>query len=193
VPRDSESRAVETTRLIRAAAEGEPRVTEELLPLVYEELHELARARMAREPRGHTLQATALVHEAFLRLLGPNGEAARWSGRGHFFGAAARAMRRILVERARRVRRLRHGGELERVPLSEPGAPSAGGERDVLALDAALEKLERLAPRQAEVVQLRHFAGLTVEETARALEVSPATVKSDWSFARAWLHRELES
>ena len=191
-PRDD---AAEADPLLRRADEWESRSAQELLPLVYEQLHELARTRMAREPKGHTLQATALVHEAYLRLVGPSTRSSPWSGRGHFFGAAARAMRRILVERARRTRRLRHGGAMERIELSDSIALRGGsaGELDVIALDAALTKLEGLEPRKAEVVQLRHFAGLTVEETAQVLDVSPATVKSDWSFARAWLHRELST
>jgi RNA polymerase sigma factor (TIGR02999 family) len=185
-------RTLQATRLLEAAAAGEPRAAEELLPLVYEELHELARSHMAREPAGHTLQATALVHEAYLRLLGPGERApARWSGRGHFFAAAARAMRRILVERARRQRRIRHGGELGRVELTESVALGDEERFDLLALDGALARLETLDARRAQVVMLRYFAGLSVEEAAAALDVSPATVKADWSFARAWLHREL--
>lgn len=186
--------AERVTQLLEAAARGESRAAEELLPLVYEELHRLARRRLADEPPGGTLQATALVHEAWLRLVGSAEAAAdeRWNGRGHFFGAAARAMRRILVERARRRGGLRHGGALARVELTESVAVGAEESLDLLALDAALTRLEALDARRAEVVALRFFAGLTVEETARALDVSPGTVKNDWAFARAWLHRELE-
>jgi RNA polymerase sigma factor (TIGR02999 family) len=177
-------RTLQATRLLEAAAAGEPRAAEELLPLVYEELHELARSHMAREPAGHTLQATALVHEAYLRLLGPgNREPARWSGRGHFFAAAARAMRRSLVERARRLRRIRHGGELGRVELTESVGLGDEERLDLLALDGALARLEALDARRTQVLMLRYFAGLSVEEAAAALDVSPATVKADWSFA----------
>lgn len=188
----AEAGAERVTRLLEAAAGGEPRAAEELLPLLYDELHRLARQRMAAEPAGQTLQATALVHEAWLRLVGPAGEDARWSGRGHFFGAAALAMRRILVERARGRARLRHGGALRRVELTESLAVGDEETLDLLALDAALARLEELDARKAEVVSLRFFAGLTVEDTALALGVSPGTVKNDWAFARAWLHRELE-
>jgi RNA polymerase sigma factor (TIGR02999 family) len=186
--------AAQVTRLLEAAARGEARAAEELLPLVYEELRTLARRRLAEEPPGHTLQATALVHEAWLRLVGPEGEGEGepWNGRGHFFGAAARAMRRILVERARRRAGLRHGGALKRVELTENVAVGDEESLDLLALDAALVRLEALEARKAEVVGLRFFAGLSVEEAARALDVSPGTVKNDWNFARAWLHRELE-
>jgi len=139
-----------------------------------------------------TLQATALVHEAYLRLVGEEPAGSLWSGRGHFFGAAARAMRRILVERSRRKARARHGGDARRVELCESVVLGAEDDVDYLALDAALERLEGLEPRRHEVVMLRYFAGLGVEETARVLGIAPATVKADWSFARAWLHRELE-
>lgn len=166
---------------------------EELLPLVYDELLTLAKRRMANEPTGQTLQATALVHEAWLRLAGSDPDAARWANRSHFFAAAATAMRRILVDRARAKLGPRRGGGRGRVELRESaviGGEDAGP--DHVALDAALERLERLEPRKGRVVLLRYFAGLTIEETAEALGISPATVKADWSFARAWLHRELE-
>jgi RNA polymerase sigma factor (TIGR02999 family) len=196
----AEAEAERVTRLLEAAAGGEPRAAEELLPLLYDELHGLARQRMAAEPAGQTLQATALVHEAWLRLVGPapggrwggrGGPHGRWSGRGHFFGAAARAMRRILVERARQRGRLRHGGALRRVELTESVAVGDEETLDLLGLDTALSRLEDLDARKAEVVSLRFFAGLTVEDAALALGVSPGTVKNDWAFARAWLHREL--
>jgi RNA polymerase sigma factor (TIGR02999 family) len=181
------------TLLLEAASRGESSAAEELLPLVYEELHRLARQRLALEPPGGTLQATALVHEAWLRLVGSgHAEDEGWNGRGHFFGAAARAMRRILVERARRRAGLRHGGALRRVELTESVAVGDEESLDLLALDAALARLEALDARKAEVVALRFFAGLSVDEAARALGVSPGTVKNDWAFARAWLHRELE-
>lgn len=186
--------AHEVTQLINLASGGDSRAAEELLPLVYQELRRLARARMAAESgagAGHTLQPTALVHEAYMRLLGPNGETLRWDGRAHFFGAAARAMRRILVERARSRNRVKRGGGRARVELDE-NAVAADPESDsVLELEAALEKLEQLDRRKAEVVMLRYYAGLSIDETAAALDFSPATVKNDWSFARAWLNREM--
>lgn len=194
----------DVTQLINLASGGDSRAAEELLPLVYQELRKLAHARMAKESgggAGHTIEATALVHEAYLRLLGPGGESLRWDGRAHFFGAAARAMRRILVDRARGRNRLKRGGggggDRERIELHEDAiaAPSSAesdaGSDMVLAMEAALEKLESLDRRKAEVVMLRHYAGLSIEETAFALNVSPATVKNDWAFARAWLNREL--
>jgi RNA polymerase sigma factor (TIGR02999 family) len=192
--------ADDVTLALDAVRRGDARASEQLLQAVYDQLRELARARIAREPgagAGMTLDATALVHEAYLRVAGqsPKGGSAKgWDNRGHFFGAAAQAMRRILVERARHRKRQRHGGGRERVQLDEDLAAHANPEADgtdLIALDEALDKLERLDPRKAKVVSLRYFAGLGVEETADALDLSPATVKNDWSFARAWLHREL--
>lgn len=183
----------EVTQLLALASDGDSQAAAELLPLVYDELRRLARARMAKEAAGgagFTLQPTALVHEAYMRLLGDAD--VKWDNRGHFFGAAARAMRRILVERARHRDRIKHGGGRKRVELQDDAAmsqePEAG---ELLALDEVLEKLERMDRRKAEVVMLRYFAGLSVEETAAALAISPATVKNDWAFARAWLHREM--
>jgi RNA polymerase sigma factor (TIGR02999 family) len=161
----------------------------ELLPQVYEELRRLARFRIAREREGLTLQPTALVHEAYLRLT-KDGADRRWDRRGHFFAAAAIAMRRILVERARHYRRIKHGGEQQRVELADEPMPSADL-ADVLAVDQALSRLEVLDPIKAKIVLLRYFAGLTIEETADAMEVSPATVKNEWAFARAWLQDAL--
>ena len=158
----------------------------ELLPQVYDELRRLARARIAREPAGLTLQPTALVHEAYLRLA--SGSDRRWDRRGHFFAAAAIAMRRILVERARHYRRIKHGGAQHRVELDSEAPGTASALPEVLAVDQALTKLEQIDPQKARVVLLRYFAGLTVEETAAAMDVSPATVKNEWAFARAWLH-----
>jgi RNA polymerase sigma factor (TIGR02999 family) len=189
------------TLALQAARHGDARAADGLLEKVYDELRELARARMAREPgrgAGMTLDPTALVHEAYLRVIGDPGNVdrppQRWENRGHFFAAAALAMRRILVERARHRGRLRHGGGRDRAELVDDvvasPAPEADG-TDLIALDEALRKLEGLDPRKAQVVSLRYFAGLTVEETADALDLSPATVKNDWAFARAWLHREL--
>lgn len=167
-----------------------PGSSEDLLPQVYDELRRLARARLAREAPGLTLQPTALVHEAYLRLAG-DGVDRRWDRRGHFFAAAAISMRRILVERARRVRRVKHGGGQVQVEL-DPDSPAAGADlHDILAIDEALAELERVDARKAQVVMLRYFAGLTVEETAEAMALSPATVKNEWAFARVWLHRVL--
>lgn len=181
------------TLLLSAIGRGDARATDELLPIVYDELRRLAQRRMAGEPAGHTLQATALVHEAYLRLVG-DGEAVAWENRAHFFGSAARAMRRILVERARRVGSEKRGGDRERVDASEAElvvAAPQGDALDLLALDEALEKLEAFDADLARLVMLRTFAGLGVDETAQALGVSPRTVKRDWSVAKAWLHRAM--
>ncbi len=188
--------AQHVTRLMRAAGAGDPKAAESLLPLVYDELRRLAAAQLSKEPAGQTLQPTALVHEAYLRLVG--GEAIEWQGRGHFFAAAARAMRRILIDRARRHRAAKHGGSLGRSDLHEdmiadPTPGPGGSAMDLLRLDAALARLETRDSRQAEIVLLRYFAGLSIEQTAEALGVSTGTVKNDWVFARAWLRRELES
>jgi len=172
--------------------DDKPGSSAELLPQVYEELRRLARARLAREPAGMTLQPTALVHEAYLRLAG-DGSKQRWDRRGHFFAAAAIAMRRILVERARHYRRIKHGGTQQRVDLDFDSPAYAPALADVLAIDQALTRLEQLDPPKAQVVLLRYFAGLTIEETAAAMDLSPATVKNEWAFARAWLHDVLRS
>jgi RNA polymerase sigma factor (TIGR02999 family) len=179
----------EVTRLLEEIEGGDPQAAEELLPLVYSELRRLAAARMARETPGHTLQPTALVHEAYLRLVG--GSEVEWSNRGHFFAAAAEAMRRILIERARRYARVRHGGEQRRVDLPSGVDDEVQDLDQVLALDQALSRLEERDPEMAQVAKLRHFAGLTVQETAQALDVSPRTVNRLWTAARAWLGREL--
>ena len=168
---------------------GDPGAAEDLLPLVYEELRKLARSRMARERPGQTLQATALVHEAYLRLRG--GRETSWASRAQFFAAAAEAMRRILIERARRSGRQKRGGEWQRVEIEDgllAGVPPA---TDVLALDEALSRLAGHDPAMARVVELRVFAGLTVEEIALALDTSARTVKRRWTAGRVWLHREL--
>lgn len=178
------------TELTLAAADGDARAGEDLLPLVYDELRRLARARMAREPAGHTLTPTALVHEAYLRLV--DGEAGGWNGRRHFFGAAARAMRRILVERARRVARERHGGRLRRVTLEDGRTPHAPPPEEVLAVTEALDRLAERDAEMAQVVELRYFAGLTVEEVAELLGTSTRSVYRTWSAAKAWLRREIE-
>ncbi len=168
---------------------GEPTAAIELLPLVYDELRRLAADRLANEPgggAGYTLQPTSLVHEAFLRLV--NQGTIHWNGRGHFFGAAAQAMRRILVERARQQRQLKRGADFDRVPLTDlPAHDDETAAPDLLALDQALTELAAEEQRCGEVVMLRYFAGLSVEETAEVLSTSPATVKRDWQYARAWL------
>ena len=180
----------QVSRILTAAGrEGGERAAEELLPILYEELRSLARSRLARERGSQTLQATALVHEAYLRLVGS--EDPGWRGRAHFFGAAAEAMRRVLVDRARAKGRAKRGGGAQRVTLDESAIVSAEPPDDLLALDAALGRLEKHDPRKAQVVKLRHFAGLSLEDTAAALDVSLSTVKADWTYARAWLHREI--
>jgi len=180
----------EVTRILSDLAQGDAHAAGQLLPLVYEELRKLAAARMAEEAPGHTLNATALVHEAYLRLIEP-ADAARWDNRGHFFAAAAEAMRRILVESARRKRREKHGGDRQRLDLdaAQPAAPDA--RHDLVALDDALTRLEAEDPQAAKLVELRHFTGLSVAEAALALGISPRTADRVWAFARAWLHREL--
>jgi RNA polymerase sigma factor (TIGR02999 family) len=183
----------DATLLLNGIESGDPKAADQLLPLVYEQLRALAASRMANEAAGHTLQPTALVHEAFLRLLRlPPGSV---QNRVHFFALAAQAMRRILADHARRHRAAKRGGSAVRVPLElvEGGAPGTPAGDDVAAddLDAALEDLAKLDERQARVVELRFFGGLSIEETAEVLAVSPATVKRDWLVARAWLHREL--
>jgi RNA polymerase sigma factor (TIGR02999 family) len=175
----------DVTHILCAIEQGDPRAAEQLLPLVYDELRQLARQRLAQEKPGQTLQPTALVHEAYLRLVG--GEEARpWNSRGHFFAAAAEAMRRILIDNARRKRRPKHGGDRQRVDLDESLCESEG-EENLLALDDALTRLARQEPRKAELVKLRYFAGLSLEEAAACLGISPATAKRDWVVARAWL------
>jgi RNA polymerase sigma factor (TIGR02999 family) len=159
---------------------------------VYDELRRLARSRLAREPAGLTLQPTALVHEAYLRLAGDRADR-RWDRRGHFFGAAAIAMRRILVERARHSKRIKHGGTQQRVELDAESPALAPELADVLAIDQALSRLEQIDPPKAQIVLLRYFAGLTIEETADTMDLSPATVKNEWAFARAWLYDTLRS
>jgi len=183
---------VHVTQLLAAAGAGDSRAASELLPLVYGELRKLARARMAAEPEGgagQTIQPTALVHEAYLRLIGDAD--LKWNNRGHFFGAAALAMRRILVDRARERKSLKRGGDRARVELNETGAEQEPEPEQVLGLDAALTRLASISKRRADVVMLRYFAGLSVDETAMALGVSAATVKNEWKFARAWRRRDL--
>jgi RNA polymerase sigma factor (TIGR02999 family) len=177
------------TELLHSWHGGDEATRDRLVPLVYDELHRLARVQFARERRDHTLQPTALVHEAFLRLM--DHEAIDWQGRTHFFALASTTMRRILVSHARKHQAAKRGQGGVAVTLSEDHAVAPARDVDVVALDAALAELARLDPRQCRVVELRYFGGLTIEETAAALGISSATVKLDWSLARAWLFREL--
>jgi RNA polymerase sigma factor (TIGR02999 family) len=181
----------QVTQVLALAAQGDARGTDELLPLVYEELRRIARAHMANERVGGTLQPTALVHEAYMRLVGGGDATESWNSRGHFFGAAAQAMRRILVERARSRDRLKRGGDWGRVDLDDAGPAWSPDDDDVLALEEVLERFERVDPERARVVMLRYFTGLTIEQTALALDTSVDRVRGDWAFARAWIHREL--
>jgi RNA polymerase sigma factor (TIGR02999 family) len=171
-------------------SQGDPQASAELLPLVYDELRKLAAQKLAHERPGQTLQATGLVHEAYARLVGGTNDP-EWNNRGHFFGAAAEAMRRILIENARRKGRIRHGGELKRVDLDSQLAVTDDTNTDLLALDEELKRLEAEDPEAAQVVKLRYFAALTIEETAAALGLSPRTVNRHWAFARAWLYVQL--
>jgi len=182
----------EVTRILSAVEQGDPGAAEQLLPLVYDELRKLAAQKLAREKAGQTLEATALVHDAYLRMVGA-GDDQRWDHRGHFFAAAAEAMRRILVENARRKRSSKHGGGLVRQDLDDIqlAAPELG--EDLEALDEALNRLAEKDPIKAELVKLRHFAGLTVEEAAQALGISTTTANRYWTYARAWLHQEIIS
>ncbi|MFO0892973.1 MAG: ECF-type sigma factor [Isosphaeraceae bacterium] len=175
----------EVTRLLSAIDRGEPRASEELLPLVYDELRKLAALKLAREKPGQTLQATALVHDAFLRLVG-NGDPG-WSNRGHFFAAAAEAMRRILVENARKKASTKGGGGRDRVDLAGAEPTIEGPSLDLLALDEALTALEAKDARKARLIKLRYFAGLTVDEAAAVLGISRSTADNDWAYARSWL------
>jgi RNA polymerase sigma factor (TIGR02999 family) len=180
----------DVTQILSRIEVGDPGATDELLPLVYEELRRLAAQRLAHEKPGQTLQATALVHEAYVRLIGgPTNQ--HWNGRGHFFAAAAEAMRRILVDQARRKHRVRHGGELRRIDFDSELQISDEADENLLALDEALQRLASEEPEAAEVVKLRYFAGLTIEEVASALGISVRTVNRHWAYARAWLFRQL--
>jgi RNA polymerase sigma factor (TIGR02999 family) len=181
----------DVTRVLVAFEQGDPRASEQLLPLVYDELRKLAAQKMAQEAPGQTLEATALVHEAFLRLLG-GGKNVHWDSRGHFFAAAAEAMRRILVESARRKRSLKRGGGLVRTDFNEQEISAPEIHEDVVALDKALTKLAAVDKPAADLVQLRYFAGLTLSEAARALGVSERTAGRMWTYARAWLRLEIE-
>jgi RNA polymerase sigma factor (TIGR02999 family) len=180
----------DVTQLLDAAAAGDPKAAAELLPLVYEELRKLAAARMAAEAPDHTLEPTALVHEAYLRLVGQD-PGNPWNSRGHFFAAAAEAMRRILVESARRKGRLKRGREHRRVDLDSACLVSAAPSLDLLALDEALTKFSQTEPAKSELVKLRFFAGLTMPDAAAALNISLATAERYWTFAKSWLYAEL--
>jgi RNA polymerase sigma factor (TIGR02999 family) len=186
------------TGILSQAERGDPAAAEQLLPLVYDELRKLAAAKLASEKPGHTLQPTALVHEAYLRLIGPAEGAADSAGqsfnsRGHFFAAAAESMRRILVEAARRKGRQKRGGDLARQPLEVDQLAAPEKEDDLLALDAALDELARQHPRKAELIKLRYFAGLTQAQAAEALGIGVSTADRDWAYARAWLFREISA
>lgn len=181
----------DVTLILSRIEHGDSDAADQLLPLVYDELRKLAAARLANENPGQTLQATALVHDAYIRLVDVE-QAQRWDSRGHFFAAAAEAMRRILVESARRKARTRHGGEVQRVELDPHLISHPSRREDLIALDEALDRLEQVDARKASLVKLRYFAGLTMPEAARALGVSLATAERDWRYARVWLLRELE-
>ncbi len=190
----------DVTRILSAIEHGDPTAAEQLLPLVYAELRQLAAHKLAQEKPGQTLQATALVHEAYLRLVASpgreSGEAEQpWHSRGHFFAAAAEAMRRILVEKARRKQRQRHGGGLHKQPLNdnEPALAAPVDALDLLALNEALDRLEATSPRRAQLVKLRYFAGFTLPEVAEMLGIAQSTAEADWTYAKAWLKREMET
>jgi RNA polymerase sigma factor (TIGR02999 family) len=180
----------EVTRILESIARREPGSSEALTPLVYEELRRLATQRLTREAPGQTLQATALVHEAYIRLVDQD-QSPHWNSRGHFFAAAAEAMRRILIEHARRKQTEKHGGQLVRQSLDEVDVAVESPPQDILALDEALTKLAAEDPTKAELVKLRYFAGLSVEEAAQVLGISRATADRYWSYARVWLYSEL--
>jgi RNA polymerase sigma factor (TIGR02999 family) len=181
----------DVTHILSAIEHGDPNAAEQLLPLVYDELRQLAAQRLAQEKPGQTLQPTALVHEAYLRLVDVD-QAQQWDSRGHFFAAAAEAMRRILVESARKKKCLRHGGAVRRVDLQEVASLADSPDDDLLALDEALTRLAAREPVKAELVKLRYFAGLSIDEAADLMHISRTTAKRYWAFARAWLLAELD-
>jgi RNA polymerase sigma factor (TIGR02999 family) len=180
----------DVTRILSAIEQGDPHAAEELLPLVYDELRKLAAQRLAEEKPGQTLQATALVHEAYLRLVGAE-KVQPWDSRGHFFAAAAEAMRRILINQARDKNRLKRGGDRKRLNLDQLGAVEDATDDDLVALDEALEQLARVNPPCAELVKLRFFAGLNLDDVAASLGISRRTADRYWAFARAWLYQAL--
>lgn len=181
----------QATRILEAAAAGDERAAEQLLPLVYDELRHLAATKLAREAPGQTLQPTALVHEAWLRLIGSGHD--HWNGRGHFFGAAAEAMRRILIDRARKRHRERHGHGLVRLDISQLDLAITTDDALLLQVNEALEKLQAESPERAQLVKLRFFTGLSIPEAATAMGIAPATANRYWAFARAWLLAELQA
>jgi RNA polymerase sigma factor (TIGR02999 family) len=181
----------DVTRILSAIEAGDRSAAEQLLPSVYDELRRLAAQRLAQEKPGQTLQATALVHEAYLRLVGPD-PGQHWDSRGHFFAAAAEAMRRILVENARRKRGLKHGGGRHRQPLEPDAIAEPVAAEDLLALDEALTRLAATEPQVAELVKLRYFAGLTIPDAAAQLRISPRTADAWWSYAKAWFQATLQ-
>lgn len=185
----TENRFDDIRNLLEEVEKTQNQSSAQLLPLLYDELRRLARRLLSTYPKGQTLQATALVHEAYLRL-GPQ-DSQNWNNRRHFFGAASLAMRRILVEQARRKKAVKHGGNLKRLDIELDNLPIENGEVDILALDQALNKLDKFASRKVEVVQLRYFTGLSIAEVAETLQVSEATVERDWRFARAYLFDRL--
>ena len=178
------------TQIISDLQRGDSAAAEQLLPLVYEELRQLAAVRLANERPGQTLQATALVHDAYLRLAGGS-EEQHWENRGHFFAAAAEAMRRILVETARRKNRIKHGGQMSRQDLDDAEIVAPEIHEDLISLDRALDRLKSIDPQAVELVHLRYFAGLSNAEAANLLDISPRTADRLWAFARAWLHQEI--
>jgi RNA polymerase sigma factor (TIGR02999 family) len=180
----------DVTQILSEIEQGDPAAAELLLPLIYDELRRLAAARLQHEKPGQTLQATALVHEAYLRLIGSENDA-RWNSRGHFFAAAAEAMRRILVDAARRKATAKHGGEFNRIELNDEQLATAEPRLDLLALNDALDQLAARDPRKAELVKLRFFAGLTLAEAAIALGISASTADADWAYAKAWLRLQV--
>jgi RNA polymerase sigma factor (TIGR02999 family) len=181
----------DVTQLLHALDRGDPHAAAQLLPLVYDELRRLAAARLAAEPSGNTLQPTALVHEAYLRLVGtPGGD--QWDSRGHFFAAAAEAMRRILIDQARQKATARHGGTMKRQALDPEAAASPEPREDLLALDEALDRLAAEDPLKADLVKLRYFVGMSLAEAAAALGLSQRTAGRHWAYARAWLRRAVE-
>ena len=182
----------DVTQILNAIEDGDPSAAEELLPLIYDELRKLAAARMAQESPDHTLQATALVHEAYLRLVDVD-QVQHWDSRGHFYSSAAEAMRRILVENARRKTTGKHGGQLERVPFDGIDVAGPDSAKRFLRLDDALSRLATQEPDRAKVITLRYFGGLTIEETAEVLDISTATANRYWAYARAWLQAEINS
>jgi RNA polymerase sigma factor (TIGR02999 family) len=181
----------DVTLILTAIEHGDARAADKLLPLVYKELRRLADHKMSKEPLGQTLQATALVHEAYIRLVGS--DAQNWNNRGHFFGAAAEAMRRILIENARRKQRLKRGSGRDKVELKHEDVAIEVPSDDLIALDEALTELTEIDKTKAELVKLRYFAGLTLEQAASILEISPATAKRYWTYAKAWLYGRIRS